>query len=61
MNTGAISVLAAVSRERGIELVMNFPRSVNISKFKVFIEELRRINPFDSMMLIMDNLSVHRN
>ena len=61
LNNGAIAVLAAVSREKGVELVMTFKRSVNVPKFKVFLEELRRRNPFDSMLIVFDNLAVHRH
>jgi len=41
IDTGPIAVLGAVSRERGIEHIMLFEKSVNIPKFKVFLEELR--------------------
>ena len=61
LNNGAIAVLAAVSRERGVELAMTFKRSVNVPKFKVFLDELRRRNPFDNMLIVFDNLAVHRN
>ena len=60
-NTKPVAVLGAVSREKGIELIMNFPKSVNCRRFKVFLDELRRLNPFDNIMLMMDNLSVHKN
>ena len=60
-NTDPIAVLGAVSREKGVELVMTFPRSVNVPKFKVFLEELRARNPFDQICLVLDNLAVHRN
>ena len=40
---------------------MQFPKSVNIPKFKVFLDELRILNPFDNMLIIMDNLKVHKN
>ena len=42
VNKGAIAVVGAVSREIGVDLYMTFPKSVNIEKFKVFLEELRR-------------------
>ena len=58
--TAAVAVVAAVSRERGIELLMCFPKSINQVKFKVFLEELRRINLFEDMLLVMDNLMVHK-
>ena len=40
---------------------MTFPKSVNITKFKTFLEELRNKNPFDDVILMMDNLSIHRS
>jgi len=40
---------------------MTFERSVNIQKFKVFLEALRAKYPFDSMLLVMDNLAIHRS
>ena len=61
MNEGAIAVIAAVSRERGIEKVLAFKRSVNVMKFKIFLEELRAATSFDNMLLCLDNLAVHRN
>ena len=61
MGTGALAVIAAVSRERGVEQAMIFPKSVNVPKFKIFLESVRAANPFDNIMLVMDNLSVHRN
>ena len=39
---------------------MTFPKSVNTMKFKVFLDELRRRNPFDNIFIMMDNLAVHR-
>ena len=61
VNGPPVAVVGAVSREMGLELVMTFPKSVNVKKFKVFLEELRRRNPFDNMIIVMDNLAVHRN
>ena len=61
LNRDPIAIVAAVSRERGLELAMQFPKSVNVTKFKVFLDELRRINPYDNILLIGDQLSVHRN
>ena len=40
---------------------MTWPKSINVMKFKVFLEELRRLNPFDNIILMMDNLAVHRS
>ena len=61
MNGKAVAVLAAVSREFGVELAMCFPSAVNVSRFKIFLENLRSARPFDNMILCMDNLAVHRN
>jgi hypothetical protein len=60
-DTKAVAVVGAVSREKGVELIMTWPKSVNVMKFKIFLEELRRLNPFDNMLLMMDNLAVHRS
>lgn len=61
MNNEPIAVLGAVSREKGIELMMTFRKSVNVPKFKIFLEELRNRNPLDNIILVMDNLAVHRS
>ena len=37
-NNPPIAVVGAVSREDGINLIMTFPKSLNIKKFKVFLE-----------------------
>ena len=61
MNTAATAVIGAISREMGVELMMQFPKSVNVMRFKIFLEELRRKYPYDNMILVMDNLAVHRS
>ena len=40
---------------------MVFDNSVNIMKFKEYLDELRRIYFFDDICIYMDNLSVHRS
>ena len=57
----AFAVVLAVSRERGVELVDVYKRSINKVKFKEFLEKLRRINEFEDIQLVMDNLSVHKS
>ena len=44
-----------------MEYVGVFSNSINKRKFKVFLEELRAKNPFDNIMLVMDNLSLHKS
>ena len=60
-NITPIAVVGAVSREDGINLIMTFPKSLNIKKFKVFLEQLRSKYPFSNMILMMDNLSLHKS
>ena len=38
---------------------MTFEKSVNIQKFKIYLEELRRKYFFDDLCIYMDNLSMH--
>ena len=45
----------------GVDLVMTFKKSINIIKFKIFIEELRRKYFFADLCLYLDNLSVHKS
>ena len=54
-------MLAGVSKEIGVDLVMTFKNSVDIPKFKIYLEELRARYFFDDICIYMDNLSVHRS
>lgn len=54
------AIVAAVSREYGVDLVQVYKHSINKMKFKIFLQELRDKYPFDDMLLVMDNLSVHK-
>ena len=56
-----IAVIGAVSREKGIELMMTFRKSINVTKYKFFLEELRRCNPYTDMILMQDTLAVHKS
>ena len=38
---------------------MTYDKSINIEKFKIYLEELRRKYFFDDLCIYMDNLSVH--
>ena len=57
----AIAVLGGVSQERGVDLMMQFEKSVNIEKFKLWLDELRARYFFDDICLVMDNLRVHHS
>ena len=50
----------SISREFGIDLVQVYDKSINKKKFKMFLEELRSKYPFEDIMLMMDNLSLHK-
>ena len=54
-----VACLAGVSESHGLDHLMLFDQSVNIQKFKVFLEELRQKYLFDDICLYMDNLAVH--
>ena len=46
-----IAVIGAV-REKGVECLICFPKSVNVTKYKIFLNELRRVNIFDNILLV---------
>ena len=50
----AQSIIAAVSREYGVDHIDVFGRSITKIKFKLFLEGLRRKFPFDDILLVMD-------
>ena len=52
-------MIAGISEEYGIDIVMTFDRSVNKYKFKCFLEELRRRYFLENLCIFLDNLSVH--
>lgn len=56
-----VATIAAVSKEKGVELVMNFERSVNVPKFIEFLRALRQQQPFAKVALFMDQLAVHKS
>jgi len=55
------AILVAVSREYGVAHVEVYKKSINKIKFKIFLESLRSLYPFDDILLIMDNLSLHKS
>ena len=55
------SVILAISRERGVELVDIQKKSINKRKFKMFLERLRQLNLFNDITLMMDNVSFHKS
>ena len=60
INEPTMAVLSGISREKGQELFMLFPKSVNVPKFKEYLTKLREENGDKKICLFMDNLSVHK-
>ena len=56
-----MACIVAVSQEMGLEKIEVYRNSINKVKFKTFLENLRQKYPFDQMLLVMDNLSVHKS
>ena len=56
-----IATVASISFHSGVELVMNFDRSVNAKKFIKYLVKLRNIHPDKKLVIYMDRLSVHRS
>ena len=55
------AIAAAVSREYGLDHIEVFSKSITKINFKLFLEGLRRKFPFDDILLVMDNLSLHKS
>ena len=56
-----LALLSAISKEKGQEHYQIFEKSVNIPKFKQYLQELRAANGDDKICLFLDNLSTHRS
>ena len=56
-----LALLAGISWEKGREHFKIFDFSVNVAKFKEYIQEVRVTNGDDKICLYMDNLSAHRS
>ena len=54
-----MALLSGISKEKGLEFYMLFPRSVNIPKFKEYLVKLREVNGDTKICLFMDNLTTH--
>jgi len=55
------ALLAAVSREGGLEASMIFSKSVNSVRFIEFLEMVHKLHDNMKVAIFMDNLSVHRS
>ena len=61
MDTNPIAVIGAVSREYGLDALMTFPKSINKARFLVFLQKIRDRFPFEDIVLVMDNLGLHKS
>ena len=52
----AIASIISISEEAGIELIMNFEKSVNNDKFITYLVALRRKYPFYRLAVFLDRL-----
>ena len=59
MSHPTIACIASVSASNGLELIMQFPRSVDKHKFDEYLIKLRVKVGDRRVVLVLDNLSVH--
>ena len=52
VQTEVKAIIAAVSRERGVDHVEVFKRSITKRNFRIFLHNLRSKYPFDNMLLM---------
>ena len=60
-NINCHAVVLAVSRENGVEYVDVYEKSINMIKFKNFLDNLKTKYSEDRVCLVMDNLNIHRS
>ena len=61
LNEPCLCLLMGISAEEGIEHWRVFKKSVDIPKFKEYLEGLRADNKDQKVAIFMDNLSVHHS
>ena len=59
VNSQSTAVIAAISKEGGVDLVQYFKRSVDRYDFANFLKELKKKYPDDMVCLFFDQLRVH--
>ena len=60
IDTKPIAVLGCISLENVFDLVRTSPKSINTNKFLIFLQELRDKYWADDIVIVMDNLSLHK-
>ena len=61
LNGRTIASIVAISSEAGMDLLMNFEKSINSTKFIEFLYELRAQQPDERLAIFLDRLNVHRS
>lgn len=61
LNEPTLAVLSAISKEQGQEHFQIYDNSVNVIKFKQYLQELRDKNPTEKIAIFLDNLSAHQS
>ena len=61
LNEPTLAVLSAISKEKGQEHFQIYDNSVNIVKFKKYLNELREKNGDEKIAIFLDNLSAHKS
>ncbi len=61
MDAEPLALLAAVSREVGLETSLVFDKSVNSQRFVQFLDEISKLHEGKRVAIFMDNLSVHHS
>ena len=61
LHAPTLALLAGISFEEGLELCKVYKKSVNIPKFKDYLQSLRKANKNKKLTIFMDNLSTHRS
>ena len=56
-----LALLAAISKDKGLEHYRVFPKSVDAAKFIEWLRELRDRSGNDKIALFLDNLPCHRS
>jgi len=54
-------MIGALSVQHGLVLIKVFVGSNTVDSFLPFIQQLKRIHPFQKRIVVMDNLSVHHS
>ena len=58
--TPYIAVIAAISADKGVDMVMTFDKAVSRDEFVLFLKKIREMNAEKPVHCFLDNLSAHK-